>query len=153
MEDVNAKLETITNTLTEMGKQFTELRTELKEDIAGVRAELKEDIAGVRAELREDIANVETNLRGEISAVERNLRDEIKALEHKNNVRFDELAAGQAKFQAQLTRLEERLFYEEGTRETQAEVLYREHKGDAKKLRQQVRDHEQRLKRLEQQAA
>lgn len=136
-EQIDQRFEKIDRQFKQIDKRFIELRTELKEDISNVGASL-----------RSDIANVESGL-----------RDEIRALELKNNVRFDELAAGQAKleasqadFKAQLTRLEERLFYAEGTRETQADVLYHEHKDDTKRLLHRIRNHEQRLKRLEQRA-
>lgn len=149
MDEVKAQIQDLTNLMLDRFEQidkrfeavdqrFTELRTELKEDIT----------------------NVETNLRGEISAVERNLRDEMTALEHRTNVRFDDLAAGQAQlaagqakfeanqadFKAQLTRLEERLFHEEGIRETQAEAIFDTSSQQYRQLDKRLRVVERQLK-------
>lgn len=148
MDDVNAKLEIISNTLVEMGKQFKQIDKRF-EQIDKRFEQIDKRFTELRTELKQDIASVETSL-----------RDEIAALEHRTNVRFDELAAGQAQlaashaaleanqadFKVQLTRLEERLFYEEGTRETQAEAIFDTSSQQYRQLDKRLRVVERQLK-------
>lgn len=141
MEDVNAKLEIISNTLTDMGKQFKQIDQRFEQiDRRFEQIDKRFEVVDQRfTELR-------TELKRDIGDVERNLRNEIKALEHNNNVRFDELAAGQAKFQAQLTRLKRGLFYEEGSREVQAEAIFDTSSQQYRQLDERLRVVERQLK-------
>ena len=111
---------------------------ELRRDLVGLRGEMHGEVAGVRGEMRGQVGE----LRKEFGELRADLRTEIDGLRAEMRQGFNDSAARDAALDARISRLDA-----ETTRGFQ--MVFQELRGHRDFATETLRDHEQRIRKLE----